>query len=448
LLAEPARKPLNGAIQAPLMNPTPESGSRDLPQLSLPMGVAWACAGNFVYSLSQWCMLAALTKLSSPAIVGQFILALAITAPIVLLTNLQLRTLQAADSLGEHRFGQYVALRSMMACVALSIIAAIAVAGSWSPATACVVIAVGTFKIVESFSDVTYGLFQQSERMDYIARSLMIRGPAASLTFGATFYLTGSLTGACLSVTVAWLLIFIVNDWRKTHELVAARFYTQKRYGRALRSRSGLLSIARSGLPLGMIATMWTLNANIPRYLIQQRFGPAELGVFGAIAYIHVAGTTFVGALGQASIPRLAAYFAAGDLAAFRSLLTKGLGVAAALGVACTLFAALFGRVLLIGLYSVEYGAQSGLFTWQMVASGCAYVVSVMECALNSIGCFHSQLFVVVASTALTALSTYLTLPILGLRAVPVSMIAAYILHASASTFLLRRRYRCRQGVI
>ncbi len=43
--------------------------------------------------------------------VGQFALGLAIAAPVVMFTNLQLRGVLATDARNEYRFGDYLALR-------------------------------------------------------------------------------------------------------------------------------------------------------------------------------------------------------------------------------------------------------------------------------------------------------------------------------------------------
>src|ERR1041385_9279534 len=50
---------------------------------SLRVNFAWAVAGQAIYSACQWAILAALAKLASPAAVGKFALALAITGPIL-----------------------------------------------------------------------------------------------------------------------------------------------------------------------------------------------------------------------------------------------------------------------------------------------------------------------------------------------------------------------------
>ena len=65
--------------------------------------------------------------------VGQFTLALAICAPIVMFTNLQLRAIQATDANELYEFGHYLSLRLVMSTLALVTITMVAVASSYGP---------------------------------------------------------------------------------------------------------------------------------------------------------------------------------------------------------------------------------------------------------------------------------------------------------------------------
>src|SRR5262245_13252375 len=69
---------------------------------SLRTNFLWTLAGNVVYAGCQWGMLIVLAKLGTPAMVGEFSLGLAICAPIFMLSNLNLRGVQATDARGEY----------------------------------------------------------------------------------------------------------------------------------------------------------------------------------------------------------------------------------------------------------------------------------------------------------------------------------------------------------
>ena len=72
---------------------------------SLRTAVAWTFAGNTIYAACQWAMLVIVAKLGSADAVGVFALAFAVTAPVMLLTGLQLRAVQATDTWVASRSG-------------------------------------------------------------------------------------------------------------------------------------------------------------------------------------------------------------------------------------------------------------------------------------------------------------------------------------------------------
>ena len=79
------------------------SANRAVP---LKRNFAWTLAGNVTYAVCQWGIFLVLARLGSPGMVGQFALGFAIANPVILLSQLQLRSLQATDaSHAEYRPG-------------------------------------------------------------------------------------------------------------------------------------------------------------------------------------------------------------------------------------------------------------------------------------------------------------------------------------------------------
>ena len=75
--------------------------------LSLRANFRWTFAGNLIHALSHWGMLTVLARLGGPEMVGQFVLGLAVAAPIMALSMLQLRTVQVTDARGQYPFADY-----------------------------------------------------------------------------------------------------------------------------------------------------------------------------------------------------------------------------------------------------------------------------------------------------------------------------------------------------
>jgi O-antigen/teichoic acid export membrane protein len=401
--------------------------------LSLRENFSWTFAGNVIYAGCQWGVLVVLAKLGSPEMVGQFALGLAIVTPVIMLTNLQLRNVQATDAKREYLFGDYLGLRLVTTALALMIIVGIVLVASYRLEIALVILAVGIVKSLEAVSNVFYGLLQQHERMDRIARSMMLKGPLSLAALCVGVYLTGSVLWGVVGMILARASVLMSYDIHSgalmmrqmsqpvglTHDADDQRTMLHPRW-----EARTLTRLAWLALPLGVVMALISLKTNIPRYFIEGYLGEHGLGIFAAIAYLQQAGTTLVGALGQSAMPRLAKHYAMGKGKAFRVLLLKLAGIGALLGGAGVLLAAVGGREILTLLYSPEY-AERDLFVWLMVGAGISYIAAFMGYGMMATRYFLVQvpLFVFVTGTA--ALACLWLIPANGLRGAAMALIVA-----------------------
>ncbi len=159
-------------------------------------------------------MLVVLAKLGTPEMVGQFALGLAITAPVVMFASLELRGIQATDAKREYLFGDYLGLRLITTVLAVLVIMGIVLVSGYRLETALIVFMIGLAKAFEAVSDVFYGLLQQRERMDRIAKSMIIKGPLSLVMMGIGVYLTGSVLGGVIGLVLVWALLLFIYDIR------------------------------------------------------------------------------------------------------------------------------------------------------------------------------------------------------------------------------------------
>jgi len=395
--------------------------SAPLRALSLRVNILWTFAGNTVYAGCQWLMLVTLTKLTRPEKVGEFALALAITAPVLMLTNLQLRGIQATDATREYSFGDYLGLRVIAALLALVAIAILVVTGRYGAETAWVILVVGLAKAFESISDILFGLLQQRERMDRIAISGMIKGTLSLGALGAGVLLTGSVLWGAVGLAAAWAAVLLSYDIRSASLVIrgdipgpggAISRITQLRG--ALRPRWALGKLTKLtwlAVPLGVVMMLGSLSANIPRYFIQHDLGSRDLAFFAAMAYLMVAGNMVVNALGQSASPRLAEYHAAGNSAAFRSLLLKLEGCIVLIGIVGILVSMVAGQRLLTLLYRPEYATHVDVLVWLMVAASISWAGSFLGYGLTAARYFRSQIPWICSTTLATVLACAILVP-------------------------------------
>ncbi len=383
---------------------------------SLRANFSWTFVGNVVYAGCQWAMLVVLAKLGSAEVVGQFALGLAVTAPVVMLTNLQLRNIQATDARRDHRFGEYLALRLIAAPLALAAICGVTLASRYGWEAALVVGAVGLAKVFESVSDVFYGLLQQHERMDRIATSMILKGPLSLVALAVAMILTGNIVVATLALAAVWAILLLAYDLPNGRAVLRALPEEERDRLRPVWGARRLLRLAWLALPLGIVMMLGSLTTNIPRYFIEEYDGAAALGIFAAMGYIMVAGTTVVDALGQSASPRLARLFAAGETGAFRALLGKLLGIALALGAVGLLLGATIGGPVLTLMYRPEYAAYLDVFIWLLVATAIGYLCTFLGFALTAARIFALQVPIYAVSIVIVLVASALLVPGHGLR--------------------------------
>src|ERR1051325_816095 len=79
-------------ISSPLPSVAGEQEADAIPVRGLPLylNFCWTAGGNITYAISQWGMIVALAKLTNAFTVGQFVLGIAISTPVLRLAHLQL----------------------------------------------------------------------------------------------------------------------------------------------------------------------------------------------------------------------------------------------------------------------------------------------------------------------------------------------------------------------
>ncbi len=402
------------------------------PRASLRGNFAWTLTGNVVFGATQWGVLSLIAKLGPPEMLGQWALAVAVATPVAMFTHLNLRAVLATDASGQHRFGDYLAVRLAVTALGLAATAALAWVPRYPDGVAGAVLLVGVALAADNVSDTYFGAMQRAERMAAIARSMMARGVASLAGAAAGLYLGGGIVPAALGLALGRLLVLAAYDI--------------PRGGRgqdfSLGGRRPQWELFQTALPLGLVLMMVSLTSNMPRYAVEAWLGPADLGVFAAVAAFLAAGSTAANALGQSATARLARHFSRGELAEFREVAWKVTGAAAGLGVAGAAGALALGKPLLGLIYRPEYAAHTGLLVLLMSSAIFVYVAVVLGFVITSARAFVMQLPLLMAVVAVSAGANWLLVPRVGLPGAALAVLAAALVHIGGELAILGRVLR------
>lgn len=390
----------------------------------------WNAAGNGIFSLSQWGILVVFAKLGSTTLVGQVVYGLALTTPLFVIAGLQLRSIQATDAGSRYTLGQYLGLRALTTIAAV-IVAVLVAALTWSADSrvALIVLLWVLSKTVDAGSDAVYGFCQQTERMDYVGLSLILRGLFAVASVAVLFRVSHSALLALAGLVVGWSAVFILFDIPVTRILLRERqrlSCSSDRAADTLRlvfNRRQLAPLLLEAAPLGVVAFLLAIQIQVPRYVVTGLLHVNELGLFSAAAYLTFVGTTLVNALGAPACVRLAQYHLNGSRSAFCRLMMKLLLVATALGAAGILVSVCAGGRVLAFLYTKEYSRVAGVLTMLCAAGALSYVASFLGYGMTALHRYKIQVPIFVGVVLITLLSCYWLTGLYGIMGTAAGML-------------------------
>lgn len=404
---------------------------------------AWSLSAGFTYALAQWGVVVAFTHLGTAEQLGEFALGLAVTAPVMLLARMQLRTLEATDARGAFRTEHYLALMLLNVAVGVLACGAVGWLAGYAPHTLALITLIALAKGAENVSEVYFGALQQQERISFVARSMMLKGALSVTAVWLTLWATRSSTLAAAALGLTWLSVLLLFDVPVNRRVLGRpgpwRRLRQTPRRELLRQVRALLGVAWA---LGFVALLGTLRPNVPRYVIEAHLGAAALGHYAALAYFAALGGRVVDALIQALSPRLARYHAAGDRRRYGRALGVFVGAAAGVGVCAVAGSLLLGRWALTLVYGRAYAQDVRLFAWLMGAAALEYVGVTLQVALTAARQLKVQMALLTASVGVVALAALAWVPRVGPVGAAWALGVGWLFELTGSALLNLRAWR------
>lgn len=411
--------------------------------------VRWTLAGNALYAASQWLMVVVLARWTDPQTVGTLALALAVTAPVTLFFNMQLRAVIATDVTGKYRLRDYFQTRVITTGAALTAILVGLTLFHRGAETISVILLIALSKAGESFSDIIQGYWQLAERMDLVGKSLSVRAlvTLGAFTLGVTT--TRSLTTGAAAFVLGSVTVFLAYDVKHITSVLPplgglaespGRLFDFRRVTRA--TPAALVGLA---LPLGVAAMVISLNSAIPRYFLEAYSGKRQLGIYAALSYFIVVGNLLTNAVGQSVLPRLAKLYTSQEQRRFRHLLAALLACSAAVGAASMAIALGFGKRILL-IYGKEYANAYPVFLIIMAAASIGYFISILNFTLNAIGAYKIQMPLFLVTTALLLFTCRVLIPTHGIAGAAIALLICSGSQATLSATVLVLRARARDA--
>ena len=414
-----------------------------LSPLSLKVNFVWTFLSNGLVAVCQLGLLTLLLREAGDATTGQYILALAISAPVFMFAGLDLRTLQATDSHSEVRFIEYLSLRLICGLIALAIVPAIAFAWGYRDGTLAVIAGVGLGRFFLLIGDTFNGLMQQSERMDRVAHSIVLKGLLSTIILGATFLITGNLVAAVFAEATTRFLVLAFYDLPLGRRLASQQGSDELSLS-SLRSvqPTRLTKLTLRSLPLAFKVMLVSLDTHVTRYFVSGMASLSAVGVFGPIASGAAAGSMVGKALNQSVSAKLGRLASANEPRPFLDFVRKlqllylalgAVGIAVTMLIGGPLLALVrpdllaYQTVLTLVVVSVALDLQNGIVDMSLVAAR-RIAPLAPACGL---------------SVATSAICCWFLIPAYGLAGAAMAMIVGRIMRMAALNTALAVETNC-----
>jgi len=179
---------------------------------------------------------------------------------------------------------------------------------------------------------------------------------------------------------------------------------------------------------MGIVTLLINFNANIPRYLIEKYNGETSLGIFAAIASLMAIGDTVLNPLGTSATPRMAQYYAEGNLKLLWKILSKLVAIAIIIGVIIMGACLLIGQPFLEIVYRKEYGHYTLLLTLLMLAGSIEDISSFLGRAITATRSFRIKMFVSATVVTISAVISLWLIPSQGLLGAAIAILSGSII--------------------
>lgn len=373
--------------------------------LSLRHNFAWNLFGTIILSATQWGLIVILAKLVEPDELGRYSLAIAICAPIVLSTGMNLRFSQTTDLTGKYVFSNYISVRFLTAIPALGIILAIALSNNRALPSVLLILIVGMNKVIENFSEVAYGLFQKHEHLDLLSKSKVLRGVGGIIAFLILMLTTKNLVISLLGWGCWAFVILVMFDFKKASrwEKVTLKF-----------PREILWSLTRKTFPLGIVVGTMSVNGNMARYFLAYFLDDAAVGYYSAIVFLLAAFLLPMNCLGIAAMARLSKYYRS-NIKYYRRLFIKLVVLVLLMSFAALAVTYFLGKQILALFYRPDYAEYWPCLMIGMASLIFAGILTIANSAFTATRKFHQQPYIYIFVFLCLIISNYFLVPRFGI---------------------------------
>lgn len=243
---------------------------------SLAGNLLWNSFGTVFYFGCQWLLTVFVVHFHGGySDAGILALALSVSSPLLIVSNLNLRIFQVSEMKGEYSDGDFLANRILASGVSFSICLVFVIYEQYEYYECLCIITFMLYKISESLADVLHGVAQKSWRLDIAGKSFIMRGIVILLSIACGVFLDASLFLIILLLVFCSYPVVLFYDFYQCKKLFNFNLSYQWK---------NVKSLLKIGTPLATYSVLLNLISIFPRFQIEAQYGKECLGIFASIA--------------------------------------------------------------------------------------------------------------------------------------------------------------------
>ncbi|TCS80706.1 O-antigen/teichoic acid export membrane protein [Muricomes intestini] len=235
----------------------------------------WNMFGSLCNAFSSMLLLIVVNRATTPYNGGIFSLGFATAQMMTTLGTLEVRNYQATDVKEEFSFNDYYSFRISTCAFMLFCSICYVFANGYTAEKMIITILLCLYKMVEAFSDVFEGLYQQKNRIDLSGKAAVYRIVIATSIFVVVIVLTKNLVLSTLIMFISALTVAAVYN----------KYTTEKNWFKFKMTfePSKWKGLGIQCIPLAIGAFLALYVGNAPKYAVDAYLGPETQNVFSII---------------------------------------------------------------------------------------------------------------------------------------------------------------------
>lgn len=394
---------------------------------------SWSFMGSLIYAFTQWLMLIIITRVGSAYDAGIYSLGLAISAPFVLLLNLNFTALQSTDLTVQYGFDSFKRIRIFGNASFILIFSIVLLLSNYNFEIAMVLLLIAISKVIESFSELYYGLFQYHERLDIVSKSTVLRGILGTLVFGLGYIIFKELYFALIFLIIVWLVNLLFYDYKNGKKMIINM--------PEIIQKMNMMDLLKIGIPLGVVSFLASFNVNLPRLVLENYLSLEDLGYFSAVFYMVLIIGKFMTSLSSTLLPRMARLFEENNKTSFLNMLKILILLLLSFSYATILVSYYFGGEILTIFYGKEYFNLKTLLVLIMVYGLFNYLGFVFEMGLNAMKAYQFRLTNEILVTLVIIVSSLYFIPHFGINGGAIALIISAFVKCCIFLILFSFKY-------